>query len=430
MSRPSLWTNFDCVDGEKTRIYFERSKSSPIKINLSLKRYEYAGRFPGHPFFQIIPHATGRLKSLFVEGALEDVQATTSHLSHPAPLLEHLSIRCYEDALRLNSTPTIFAGDLSSLRKLYLSRVRTELPWRNMVNLTSFTLTCNPRGAVSVGQFLDFFESTPYLEEINLSFTTPTTGAQNGRLVSLACLKSMNIKDSVPSSVLLDHLLIPVGAKLEVWVDLPGSLIWKDPPKSLDNLKNFSDFTTIELRPRGFYQGMKFSGPNGQFNMIIGASRDNVVNLMLQSLGEFDTSKTKRFEIDGGGLMPRELLHRALLPMKDLHTLTLFKCSVPQVFISALQPTAGSSETMVCPNLEELVLVLRDDKDMSHITPGFIQMAAARASRGEKPRTIRIVRGEVKADPDVSKLRGHGWNVEYDPGVGLHAPASLIYYSA
>ena len=115
--------------------------------------------------------------------------------------------------------------------------------------------------------------------------------------------------------------------------------------------------------------------------------------------------------------------------MEDLRTLTLFKCSVPQVFISALEPTTGLSETVVCPKLEELVLVLRDDRDMSHITPSFIKMAAARASRGEEPKTIRIVRGEAKADPDVSKLRGHKWNVEYDPGVGLQAPVSLTHYS-
>ncbi|KAF9645561.1 hypothetical protein BDM02DRAFT_3079455, partial [Thelephora ganbajun] len=29
-SRSSLWTDFHCMDAEKTRVYLERSKSSPI----------------------------------------------------------------------------------------------------------------------------------------------------------------------------------------------------------------------------------------------------------------------------------------------------------------------------------------------------------------------------------------------------------------
>ena len=89
VSQSSLWTSFHCVDEEKTRVYFERSKSSPI--SLSLARSERISHWD--PLFQIIPHATGRLKSVFVEGASAYMQVLTSHLSHPAPLLQHLSIR-------------------------------------------------------------------------------------------------------------------------------------------------------------------------------------------------------------------------------------------------------------------------------------------------------------------------------------------------
>jgi len=90
VSRPSFWTRFDCLDEEKTRIYLERSKSSPV--DLSLIRNQ--GISPDDPFFQIIPHATGRLRSLPMMGPSENIQVIT-HLSHPAPLLENLSI-CYK----------------------------------------------------------------------------------------------------------------------------------------------------------------------------------------------------------------------------------------------------------------------------------------------------------------------------------------------
>jgi len=206
------------LNEEKTRVYFERSKSSPI--NLSLDLLVSDGIIPSDPFFQIIPHATGRLKSLFVKGPSEDVEVVTSHLSHPAPLLEHLSIR--SDPPRAQDRDPIlpsalFNGDLSSLRVLHLESIHTELPWRNMVNLTSFTLSDVP-GGVPVGQLLDFFGSAPHLKVIELYYpiAIPAAGAQNRRVVALECLKRMRIKDDDPPSILLDHLLIPVGAKLEI----------------------------------------------------------------------------------------------------------------------------------------------------------------------------------------------------------------------
>jgi len=413
VSRPSLWTDFDCLDEEKTRIYLERSKSSPIDLSLTRNR----DMTLCDPFFQIIPRATGRLRSLFVEGPSEDIRTITSHLSHPAPLLEHLSISCTGRPPHRHPviTSTLFNGDLSPLRILRLVLVRTELPWRNMVNLTSFTLSDTPPGAVSVEQFLDFFESAPSLEEVELYFVTPTAGAQNRRLVSLACLKSMLINGDGPSSVLLDHLLIPVGAKLEIWVDPLSSSIGEHLPRSLDNLRNFSNFTTIQLHPGKHFPRMKFSGPNGQVGVTL--KTHDQAGLVLESLREFNTSNTERLEIDSGDLPAGDALYRALLPMKDLRILTFSRCTNLETLIRALQPTTSSSEAVVCPKLEELDLVLHSHETMAHIT-SVIEMAAARASRGEKLRTVRILGGCDAADLDVSELMKHVWNVEFGSGVG------------
>jgi len=282
-----------------------------------------------------------------------------------------------------------------------------------MVNLTLFTFFHT--GAVSVGQFLDFFESAPYLEKVKHCFGTLTAGTQNGRLVSLACLKSMYIDGG---GSLLDHLLIPVGTKLEIWVDLPSSPIREHLPRSLDNLKNLSNFTKIKLHPDKHHPCMTFSGPNGLVDMVLKTSRDNRTDSVLESLGEVDTSKTERFEIDGGDFLYEELLYQTLLLMRDLSTLALFECNTPQPFIRALQPATSSSGVMACPKLEELVLVLRLRENVPYIA-SLINMAAARASRGEKLRTIRIVEGQGKADLDVSELKKYVWNVEYGPGVGL-----------
>jgi len=409
VSRSCLWTNFDCLDEEKTRVYFERSKSSPINLSLDLSE----GISFRNPFFQIIPLATGRLRSLFVEGPLEDVEVVTSHLSHPAPLLERLLI--YSNSSLARRDPmlpsALFNGDLSSLRVLRLAYVHTELPWRNMVNLTSFTLSYTPEG-IPIGQLLDFFESAPHLEAIELHFAFPTTGAQSGRVVSLECLKSMHIQNDRKPSDLLDYLLIPVGAKLEIGAKPLSSLIGEHLPRSLDNLKNFSNFTAIKLH----YLHMEFSGPNGQVKINLWTDRDNPIESTLESLAGLDTSKAERLEIDDDcDLSSEEPLYQALLPMKDLRSLTLSQCISPGILVRALQPSTSSSEVMVCPKLEEFVLVdypFRFRRDQSRIT-SIIEMAAARASRGGKLKTIRIFSKRGTVDLDLSELRKHVWNVEY-----------------
>jgi len=383
---------------------------------------------PEDPFFQLIPHATGRLRSLFLGGPSQDIRAVTSHLSHPAPLLEHLSIS-YDGRPLAHPpvlAPTLFDGDLSSLRTLFLKAIYTELPWRNMVNLTSFTLRFT-RGAVSVGQLLDFFESAPHLEEVELHLATPTVGIQDRRVVSMACLKSMSVNDYLnPSSVLLDHLLIPVGAKLEIQAGLLSPLIGGHLPRSLDNLENFSDFTTIQLQlhPDRRYLGMNFGGPNGKVNTAFSGYGDNPINLMPGFLSEFNTSKTEQLEIYHGHLLTEDSLYQTLLPMKDLRTLKLTGCTNQDIFIRALQPATSLSEVVVCPKLEEIILVLLFKGTFD--TTSVVEMAAARASRGKRLRTIRIIDGRRGADLDVSELRKYVWNVEYSPGTGLWVPISLI----
>ena len=411
ISHSSLWTHFDCEDREKTRVYLERSKSSTIRLLLDKRKHEFIS--PHDPFFQIIPHATGRLKSLSIKGATENVQVITSHLSHPAPLLEFLSIANGGANRPVVIKSAHFGGDLSSLRTLHLDFVHTELPWRNMANLTSFKLSRTPPGAVSVERLLDFFESAPCLREVELWFVTPTAGVQQGRLVSLACLKSMSIDNCGLPSALLERLLIPVGVKLETMGDLVNSLVGELLPRSLDNLKNLSNFTKVQLYLRRSIR-MKFSGPNGKVSTTFETSQPNPPDLLFEFLAQLDTSKTERLEIYYSYPPSWDLLNRTLLSMVDLRILKLCGCTDLYIFTDALQPGASSSEVMPCPKLEELTLVLRLNEGFQ-IT-WLVRMAAARALRGKKLATIKII--DEGADLDVSELEKHVWNVECSRGVG------------
>jgi len=406
------------MNEEQVRVYLERSKSSPI--NLSLQRR--SEMYPRDPFFQIIPHTVGRLKSLTIDGVPENLQDITAHLTCPAPLLEDV-ILCGDCVQTPDQYPVLtsalFNGDLSSLRNLSLDCVHTELPWRNMVNLTSFTLSNTPPGGITVIQLLDFFEGAPHLRDVDLYFAipTPTPGAQSGRLVSLTCLKWMEINGSGPPSVLLDHLLIPVGAGLVLEADLLNSLVGDFLPRSLDNLRNLSRFSAIKLTIDGSCVYMTFSGPNGRVAAIPTIPQGNETRLAFESLAQLDTSRTEQFRIGNGNPLSRDVVHQALLPLRELRVLILYRCYSPRTFIHALHPGTSSPEVAVCPKLEELVLILRDRRegiDIKWIT----EMAEARASRGKKLKTVRIADSWNIPNPeDMLEFGKHVGHVEYSPQV-------------
>ena len=292
-----------------------------------------------------------------------------------------------------------------------------------MVNLTAFTLKSSSVG--DLGQLLDFFESAPHLRRIALLFTTLISGGENGRLVSLDHLEKMRIIDCGPTSILLDHLLILVGAKLVSRLD-PGNFVLEDHiPRSLDNLTNLSSIAEIDLHLDGFRpRFVRLSGPDGRL-CLISMQHSIPPSSVIKYLALFDTSTTKRLRVDSSsGPLSRDLSYRALLPMKNLRTLTLSRCTgLPRIFIDVLNPNTNLSEEVVCPSLEELVFVPRLWKDDGEFDmQAVIEMAAARASRGEKLGTIR---DHAELDSvDVLELRKHGLRVEFGSKLDPHEDGS------
>ena len=402
---------------DKARVYLERSKSSPISLSL----YRRCDDFSRDPFFQITPLVVGRLKSLSIEGTPNNLQQIAARLSHPAPLLEYMSISgsCEHVVGYPRLSPVIFNGDLSSLRDLYLEAVCTGLPWRGMANLTSFALDRIPPGEISITQFLDFFESAPHLSEIGIYSTTPNPGVQNGRLVSLACLKRIEINDSGPPSIFLDHLLIPVGAELVLEADLLNSLVGDFFPRSLDNLRNLSNFTALKLIVHVSCLYMSFHGPNGQVTVVPTVPQGHETRLAFGSITQLDTSRTERFRIGNANILLSDVVHQALLPLRELRVLILCRCYNLCIFIHALRPGMSSPEVTVCPKLEELVLILRDGREEGIDIKWITEMAEARASRGKKLKAVRITDSWNTPNPeDMLELGKHVGHVKYAPYAG------------
>jgi len=404
ISRASLWANLSYVDAEKTRVYLKRSKSSPI--NLCLERLE--GLVYDDPFREITPPIVGRLKHLFLHAT--DLQDITKYLIHPAPLLEHLTInRTSGDSGSDSVLPTtLFDGNLSSLRELHLYTVHTQLPWRNMINLTLFSLGFVSNHTISIGQLLDFFESAPRLLEVELLYAALFFGAQNGRVVSLGDLKRLTISGCQPSSLLLDHLLIPAGAEMTTSLDLPGPRIDDHLPRSLDNLKNLSNFTKICLHYKRQFVSLEFTGPNGRARMVSTSSEPGSTHLVSRSLTRLDTSKTKWLEVINGDLLS-EGIYQALPSMTDLRTLTLSRCESTISILLALDPVISFKDSITCPKLEEIVFRTNERFDIESMA----DIAAARALRGLPLKSVRIIsHGEPVPGEGVIELLKHVANVE------------------
>ena len=136
------------------------------------------------------------------------------------------------------------------------------------------------------------------------------------------------------------------------------------------------------------------------------------VNILIR-LG---TSKTERLEVYDDGHPSRDPLYK-IPSMKNL-------CSPPPpgshwqnacALVHALNPNTILPNVLVCPRLEELILVLRDN-GMESYPECVIEMARTRTSRGAKLGTIRIVGGRNKRDPrDELKLREYVLHLKYDP---------------
>ena len=244
-SHSPLWTDFHCMDARKTWVYLKHSKSSPINLHLGRDN----GLFPHNPFLQLAPHALGRLKYLHINTTEDHFQNITNYFSRPAPHLRHLRIFGSSPDPFINPVlaTTLFDGDFSSLHGLCLFSLHTNLPWRNMISLTSFSLGYIADPGVTIGQLLDFFESAPSLLNVALTFSTPDSGPQNRRLVSLAHLRKLDIYGDDLPSLLLEHLLIPVGVEMLITLGMHGPRIDNYLPRSLDNLRNLSNFTKIRL---------------------------------------------------------------------------------------------------------------------------------------------------------------------------------------
>ena len=275
-----------------------------------------------------------------------------------------------------------------------------------MANLT--TLALYHMWHLTIGQLLDFFESAPLLLNVELTFATPKSGAQDGRLVSLARLRWLLIHGPDPPSLLLDHMLIPAGADMITHLDSPDFQIEDHLPRSLDNLRNLSNFTKIGVHFVRDLVSVKITGPNGRARLISTPDELLDTSLLPRSLAILDTSKSERLQIIKSG-PPSEDLRQTLLSMNNLRTIALSLCQDLHSFILALNPSPNSMDPIPCPKLERLIFRTEEQFDIETM----VDVAAARALGGAPLRSVKIINHGVFVPREgVMELLKHVLHVE------------------
>jgi len=394
-SHSLLWTHLDCKNTEKTRVYIERSKIQPLEISLTQSK---SISYSDNALLMAAPY-TNRLSSLTIRILSNTLSRLPDHFPFPAPLLNLKELKIVLDANSPSHAPAIlnaiFPDHLSPLRMLSLSNVVTDLPWRNLSNLTMLEFRHVRRYTVDplfMGKLLDFFESAPLLRKITLHDSIPNSSTVSpGRVISLLNLENLAVGNLPAHSTFLDHLSIPRCALL----NLRFSFSEGNPttPLCFTNFGNF-DITTINLLvDKHPWTRMRLNGPSGVLRMC-SIQKNWSTPSLLQSLSKFDLSKARRLSVaahhfsSSGYRIQVTFIFHTLLLMNNLRTLTLIEGhDLP--FIQALNPEENESHTVPCPKLEELVVYIWSQHCLC---PGkLIEIARNRAMRFSKLSSITII---------------------------------------
>ena len=428
LSRSSLWAFLDCSNIHKTLAHIKRSKSFPLDIRLKkLNDRSYRD----DALLLVVPH-TNRLGSLTVCGSANVIPDLVRRFHRPAPHLRKLKINLTHDRNHAPAFPTkLFDGDLSSLRELNLAGFATNLPWRNLINLSTLRLSriLGTTDLPFMIYLLDFLGSAPLLSSIELSSVPAVLDTLPARIVPIPHLKRLVLYSPSAHSTLLKYISVPTGASLVL--DFPfsggGSPIFDCLPRNFINLRNLSRITSISLLLGPGVKYTRFDGPSGRLYLYgTWTDRDHSSHTtqcqIFRSIGELNMASTQRLAVtrytpSPGNMIDKSPVFQALLPMNDLRTLTLLECN-NRSFIRALNPEKNRPGTVACPNLENLVLYIEELDQLCILE--LKEMASARAGRYARLPSITIVGlGELLPKGEVFTLREHFPHVEYKVDVEL-----------
>ena len=409
IAHSKLWARLNCTNTEKTRVFIERSRSSPLEIVLYEKgRTNYLQE----AFSLVIPHID-RVISLHVSGGVGVLKTLTKYFSRPVPLLRDFDINLGLCDPHPVLNDTLFDGDLSSLCILSLTGVIPRLPCSNLSKLNIFSLRNVDDNKISVTRLLDLFANAHLLSKVDLVYSVPASSdAPPERVVHLPCLQYLTVLGgSGPPLIILNHLSVPPKASLHLEGDFGiGNSLRNFLPTNPQNLQNLSSFTSICLNLDKTDISMKLEGPRvGLYlHRFKRPSTATVSDCgILRSLSCFPLSRIQSLAVTTyKPLVPEEIdkssSHHILCATKDLRTLFVNKCT-HLLFIDALNPNQNPCEPPPCPKLEHLILYIGQD---ALDVRGLVEMARERELRGVRLQSITVIVSCVRLpEGEVLELR-------------------------
>ena len=300
-----------------------------------------------------------------------------------------------------------------------------------MGNLTVFTLFNTEAyedyeaHQVTVTQILDFFESHPFLQRIELENPTPdSSDAPPGRIMPLRHLKTLDLNTYSSFPTLVNHLHIPTGAS----VMLSGSTTSKmfSPldhlPDKSPNFENLSHITMVNVHFASGVKAVRFGGPSGNLRLECDLEEWRIVSpatvdhQILRPIGPPRLPSIQRLAVSEYFHHPKAgveecPIFQTLSSLDTLRTLVLSNCN-NLTFILALNPDKNKSALVPCSHLEELVLFIPEHSH-SKYDGDLVDMTRSRDSRGAKLSSIMIIGPLEPMEEVVSKLEEHVAHVEY-----------------
>jgi hypothetical protein len=252
VSSPSLWTCFRFQpnhDLDRTLTYLERSKSTPIDIDIDLGL-----RSPQdfEVYKCLAPHIA-RTRSFLISGPPEDVHTISLLFRNPAPSLQHLNLKvCTQDSpARL---PDDFLGrHTPSLRSVSFSGIcpTFESPFP-LPNLTKFTLLLRDSASpLRMSGLFRFLSSFPRLREVSINTSNKTLqDITPDKVISLESLEELEWHCFRWAGRILPYLRLP---RLD-WLDVALRF-------QANKVEKLADFLPSDHRLAGATEMTYLSGP-------------------------------------------------------------------------------------------------------------------------------------------------------------------------
>jgi len=236
ISSPRLWSHLDFADKERVLVYSERSKSAPVRVDITNVDY------PFEVVRESLKKIATRVNTLWAARG----SFLNELLAHPMPLLEDLEIIDSDGSSlkKLTHLPSLTSLVISGFDLL---RFRAPI-------LTSFHLTDNPTNdspGLEARHLLNFLQSCPLLEVASISCCILDTNPNSDEVVSLPLLHSFTHKSpfDIYQLCLIDRLSLPSSCRVTLVIDVTEHKFspWIPGLPTPSNSSYLSDIRTVKI---------------------------------------------------------------------------------------------------------------------------------------------------------------------------------------